>query len=150
MSRLLLVSLLTAVVALPAQAEDVTYRKTIRPLWQAKCSMCHGAESPTLGEFDGNKDKFIATAKGPRMDSYADLLFFVAWPDTGAIMRRLDDGKNTKDGKPGNMYVNLGATEAERQSNLNLFKAWIGEGAWVLKKRDAISKEELLKIKAKY
>lgn len=150
MNRLIVLPLLAAIAAFSTQAKDVTYRKAIRPLWQAKCSMCHGADAPTLGEFDGNKDKYIAMAKGPRMDSYADLLFFVAWPDTGAIMRRLDDGKNTKDGKPGNMYVNLGATDEERQNNLNLFKAWIGEGAWVLKKRDAITKEELMKIKAKY
>jgi hypothetical protein len=38
----------------------------------------------------------------------------------------LDDGKNTKDGKPGNMYQYLGATEDERQKNLKLFKKWVG------------------------
>ena len=37
------------------------------------------------------------------MDTYADLIFFVGWPDTGALMRRLDDGKTAADGKPGNV-----------------------------------------------
>ena len=65
-------------------------------------------------------------------------------------MRRLDDGKNAKDGKPGNMYTTLGATEAERQKNLARFKEWIGKDAWTLKRRDAITKEELARIQAKY
>lgn len=43
--------------------------------------------------------------------------------NTGAMMRRLDDGKGAKDGKPGNMYQHLGGTEEERQKNLALFKA---------------------------
>lgn len=131
-------------------AEDVTYRKDIRPLWDKRCEECHGAKSPYLGEFEENKEKHKEADEGPRMDTYADLLFFAAWPDTGALMRRLDDGKNTKDGKPGNMYKKLGKTDEERQKNLSLFKAWIGEEGWTMKKKGDISKEELLKIKAKY
>src|SRR3970282_197327 len=73
-----------------------------------------------------------AQMKGPRMDTYADLISFVGWPDTGAIMRRLDDGKGAGGGKPGNMYKQLGATEQERQKNLNLFKQWVGKDAWKL------------------
>jgi hypothetical protein len=143
--------LVAAMVVAPAKADkEVTYRQDIRPLWQAKCAACHGGGSPYLGDFQADQDKYVAMNKGPRMDSYADLLFFIAWPDTGALMRRLDDGRNTKDGKPGNMYTNLGATEAERQTNLRLFKDWVGEGGWIHKKPDAISKEELLKIEAKY
>lgn len=134
----------------PASAQQATYRKDIRPLWDAKCAVCHGASAPYLGDFEENKDKYKAMSKGPRMDTYADLLFFIAWPDTGAIMRRLDDGKNTKDGKPGNMYAVLGNTEEERQKNLALFKDWIGQDAWILKKRDAVTKDELSRIKAKY
>lgn len=71
-------------------------------------------------------------------------------------MRRLDDGANTPDKKPGNMYEQLGATDAERKANLALIKAWVGEGAWNLqrwKKRGqvpAITKEELDKLKLKY
>jgi hypothetical protein len=146
------VSFLLLVVALTAtaSAQDLTYRKHIMPLWQAKCAACHGANSPYLGEFDENKEKFTAMSKGPRMDTYAELLFYIAWPDTGAIMRRLDDGKNIKDGKPGNMYLYLGATEEERQKNLALFKEWIGKDAWILKRRDALTKDDLARFKVKY
>ncbi len=137
-------------------AAEVTYRKDIRPLMVQKCLFCHGTEAPYLGDFDENKKKFEAMLKGPRMDTYADVVSFVGWPDTGAIMRRLDDGKNTSDGKPGNMYQNLGATEDERQKNLNLFKEWVGKDAWKLNRWEArgkvpaITKEDMDKIKAKY
>lgn len=54
-------------------------------------------------------------------------------------MRRLDDGKGSGSGKPGNMYQYLGETEEERQINLNVFKSWIGN--WSLKTWDQTSKE---------
>lgn len=142
-------SLLLSTLALSsaALADDVTYRKDIRPLWEKQCMACHDGSSPSLAEFDENRDKYKALSRGPRMDSYAHLVGFVGWPDSGAIMRRLDDGKNTPDGKPGNMYQYLGADEAERQKNLALFKAWIGEDGWVLKRFEEISREELGRIK---
>ncbi|MHB1052724.1 MAG: cytochrome C [Thiobacillus sp.] len=149
----LLASLLMTVTAM---ATDVTYRKDIRPLWDARCSACHGAASPYLGDFLENQSTFIKQMQGPRMDTYADLIFFVGWPDAGAIMRRLDDGKNSKDGKPGNMYQFLGATDEERQASFKVFKAWVGEDAWNHKRWDAkgdmpgVTKEELSKIKVKY
>ncbi len=146
----LLMTVLSVVFNLPAVAADVDYRKDIRPLWQAKCAGCHGADAPYVGDFKADKDKFMAAMKGPRMDTYAELLAFVAWPDTGALMRRLDNGKSTTDGKAGNMYQYLGASDAEREKNLSVFKAWVGDGAWSLKRRDAASKDELLKIKAIY
>ena len=138
------------------QAQEVTYRKQIRPLWESKCAACHGTASPYLGDFEEAAGKYTAAMKGPRMDTYADLIFFIGWPDTGAIMRRLDDGKSVKTGKPGNMYQYLGATEEERQKNLNTFKSWVGTDAWTLKRWEArgdvagISREELGKIKVKY
>ena len=137
-------------------AADVTYRKDIRPLWVKQCSDCHGANAPYLGEFDEDKKKFEAKRLGPRMDTYADLIFFVGWPDTGALMRRLDDGKAWGDGKPGNMYRQLGDTDEERQKNLGLFKQWVGPDAWkpnrweARGKVPAITKEEMNKIKVKY
>ena len=139
-----------------AFAADVTYRKDILPLWQAKCASCHGAQSPYFGDFMENEKKYRQEMKGPRMDSYADLISFVGWPDTGAIMRRLDDGSSAAGRKPGNMYQYLGNTDAERQTNLKLFKAWVGVDAWVLKRWEkrgdvpAVTKAELDKIKAKY
>jgi hypothetical protein len=142
-------------VSIAGFAADVTYRKDIRPMWEQKCSVCHGAGSPYLGDFKADKKKFEAAFKGPRMDTYADLIFFIGWPDTGAIMRRLDDGKTTG-GKPGNMYQYLGGAEEERQKNLNLFKEWVGKDAWKLNRWKAkgdvpaITKEDVDKIKVKY
>lgn len=129
-------------------SEEATYRKHIKPLFDAKCIGCHGHQSPELPEFGKDKKKYKEMSKGPRMDSYTYLTSLVGWPDTGAIMRRLDDGKNTKDGKPGNMYQYLGSTEEERQQNLKLFKDWVGN--WTLKKWKDITKEEMDSIKVKY
>jgi hypothetical protein len=137
-------------------AAEVTYREHIRPLWEQKCAVCHGTGSPYLGEFKKDEQKYKAMMKGPRMDTYADLIFYVGWPDTGAIMRRLDDGTKTKDGTPGNMYQYLGSTESERKTNFTLFKSWVGETAWRLNRWKArgdvpgISKEQLDQIKVKY
>lgn len=133
-----------------ACADEITYRKHIRPLWLDKCERCHGASAPYLGTFEEDKKAYEKDDKGPRMDTYADLVFFVAWPDTGAIMRRLDDGKGKKDGKPGNMYKNLGRNEEERQASLRHFKQWVGEDSWIMKKSDEITKEELVRIKVPY
>jgi hypothetical protein len=136
-------------------AQDTTYQKDVKPLFEGKCQMCHGAASPYFGEFEKEPKKFAAAMKGPRMDSYADLIFFTGWPDTGALMRRLDDGKSAG-GKPGNMYQFLGANDEERQKNLQTFKAWVGTDGWVLNRFKArgnvpgITKEQLEKIQVKY
>lgn len=153
-----IVAAVLSIVMLPAAAlaADVTYRKDILPLWKARCAACHGADSPYLGDFLENEKKYRLEMKGPRMDTYADLVFFVGWPDTGAIMRRLDDGSNTADRKPGNMYQYLGATDGERQANAKVFKAWVGEEGWTLKRWDkkgdapGVTKEELGRLKVKY
>ncbi|MFZ6008270.1 MAG: cytochrome C, partial [Nitrospirota bacterium] len=94
------------------------------------------------------KDMWLSKGKGMRMDTYSHLVFYTAWPDTGALMRRLDDGKGSKEGKPGNMYQHLGSTEEERQQNLKLFKDWVG--GWTLKRWKDITKEDMDGIKAKY
>jgi len=156
MKATVLSAVLLTLASAQVMSAEVTYRKDIRPLTVQKCSVCHGASAPYGGEFDEDPKKFEALLKGPRMDTYADLVAFIVWPDTGAIMRRLDDGKNTSDGKPGNMYQNLGATEEERQKNLNLFKEWVGKDAWKLNRWEArgkvpaITKQDLDKIKVKY
>ena len=80
------------------------------------------------------------------MDTYSNLTTFVNGSDTGALMRRLDDGKNTKDGKPGNMYNRLGGTEGERVANFKVIKDWVG--GWTLKRKKAITADELKAIKA--
>ncbi len=150
-----ILAFLVAGVSVASWAEDITYRKHIRPLWEQKCSACHGAGSPYLGDFDADKKKYEAQMKGPRMDTYAELIFYVGWPDTGALMRRLDDGKSAG-GKPGNMYQYLGGTDEERQKNLNFFKEWVGKDAWKLNRWEArgkvpaITKEDMDKMKVKY
>ncbi len=149
-------AVMVASFSLPALAGDVTYSKDIRPLMEQKCLGCHGASAPYYGDFKEDKKKYTAAMKGPRMDTYADVLYFVGWPDTGALMRRLDDGMNAKGGKPGNMNAFLGANKDERQKNLKLFKAWVGEGGWVLNRWKArgsvpaVTKEQVSKIKVKY
>jgi hypothetical protein len=138
-----------------ALAQDATYRKDIKPIFDQKCAACHGAASPNLQEFLENQKKFEAAMKGPRMDTYADLIMLIGWPDTGAVMRRLDNGKSAG-GKPGKMYQYLGATDEERQKNLQTFKSWVGPEGWILKRWNArgnvpaITKEELDKIRVKY
>jgi hypothetical protein len=151
-----LASLLFAGLASGALAADVTYRNDIQPLVKARCEGCHGARSPTLAEFQLDQDKYKKAMQGPRIDTYADLIALAGWPDSGALMRRLDDGAGAADKKPGNMYAYLGGNDAERAKNLALVKAWVGEEAWNLKRWQkradvpAITKEELDKLKLKY
>ena len=138
-----------------ALAQDVTYRKDIKPLFDKQCVECHGSDAPYYGEFKENEKHFTGKKQGPRMDSYADVIFYIGWPDTGALMRRLDDGKSAG-GKPGNMHKYLGETDEERAKNLELVKAWVGPQGWTMKRWEArggvpgISREELEKIKVKY
>lgn len=156
MLRVIVGLFLVAGISAASWAEEVTYRKHIKPLFEQKCAGCHGSGSPYLGDFKADEKKFKAQFKGPRMDTYADLIFYIGWPDTGAIMRRLDDGKSAAGGKAGNMYQYLGGTDEEREKNLNLFKKWVGEDAWNLNRWKVrgevpgITKEKMDKIKVKY
>ena len=157
MQAQLALTLILGVLALPAMAADVTYRNDIRPLIKAQCAECHGDTAPTLAEFKLAEERYKKEKVGPRSDTYADLVQLISWPDTGALMRRLDDGTNTGDKKPGNMYKYLGETDAERAKNLDLVKAWVGgAGTWNLnrwqKRGDvpAISKDQLDLLQLKY
>ncbi len=125
--------------------EEITYRKHIQPLLATRCGLCHSANAaPTIHAFEEEPNRWIAM----RMDTYSHLVSYIVWPDTGAIMRRLDDGKNTSDGKPGNMYIHLGATEQERQHNLQLMKNWIGN--WNTKRWNDIDLKEIDTLNLKY
>lgn len=152
----LIPTLILAVASTSAMAEDVTYTKDIAPLFKNMCSECHGADSPDLHTFKANEEQYKKEKTGPRMNTYDELIYYIGWPDTGAIMRRLDDGKSVKSGKEGNMYKNLGENDAERQKNLATIKAWVGEGGWNLNRFKArgdvpaITKEQLDKLKLKY
>lgn len=134
-----------------SMAQDVKYQTHIKHLFDVKCLRCHGSTAPEYEQFNGEKDKWVKQGLGMKMDSYRQLANFVVWPNTGAVMRRLDDGKNIQDGKPGNMYKYLGDTEEERGKSLLLFKQWIG--LWTLKRLPELTKEEILeldKIRGRY
>lgn len=142
----LLGAVLLSTAAIAADTSPVTYEKTIRPFMAGRCFACHGPGSPSHVEFDKDMEGFKKQSKGPRMISYEDLMVFVNGADAGALMRRLDDGKNTKDGKPGNMHANLGVTAAERTAALAMFKQWTG--VWSLKRSNLWSPAERQAVKA--
>jgi hypothetical protein len=125
-------------------AQDVKYRTHIKQIFDAKCLRCHDSSTPEYEQFGVEKDKWLKQGLGMRMDSFRQLANFVVWPNTGAVMRRLDDGKNAKDGKPGNMYQYLGGTEEEKQKNFSMFKQWIG--LWTPKRLPELTKEEILEL----
>ena len=124
----------------------VTYEKDVKKIISARCNLCHGSNAPTIEEFKKDEEGFKKKMKGPRMDTYSNLMIFVNGSDTGALMRRLDDGKNNKDGKPGNMYSRLGGTDDERVANLKVIKDWVG--GWTLKRKKDITADELKAFKA--
>jgi hypothetical protein len=156
MRNFLYVLLVLAVVAGTAEAQELTWRKDIQSIVQAKCIACHGSNSPIYEEWNLDREKLTKQNIGPRLDTYAHFMRHVMWPATGSIMRRLDDGKVALGGKPGNMYRFLAATDTERDKNLQAIKAWLGEGAWNHNRwstRDnvpGITKEQLDKVKAKF
>lgn len=142
------IGMVVAAWAAQAQAAEVTWQKDIKPLFDKKCAACHGAGAPEQAEFKKDKKKYTEKSVGMKMDTYAHLLSFVGWPDSGALMRRLDDGSNREDKKPGNMFQYLGDTDVERKANLELFKAWVGN--WNLKRWKDVTKEEVGALKVTY
>lgn len=132
--------LLAACTTPPKQTARVTYDNTIRQLIDKRCSECHGNDAPSMEEFKKDQEGYKTKKLGPRADTYENLMVMVNGSDTGAVMRRLDDGANTKDKQPGNMYKHLGKDDAERAANLALFKSWIG--GWSLKRAKDITEDE--------
>jgi hypothetical protein len=146
--------LLVSGFATAAIAQDVTWRKDVGPMIAAKCGTCHGASAPEYNDWSlMPEDKRRTVA--PRMDTYPHFMSYVVWPATGAMQRRLDDGK-AAGGKPGNMYAFLGSNDEERAKNLATIKAWLGEGAWNTNRWTArgevpgVTKDQLEKVKARY
>jgi hypothetical protein len=142
--------------ATSVDAQDLTWRKDVQPIVQAACAACHGSNAPIYEEWNLDREKWTKQNVGPRMDLYEYFMRHVVWPATGSMMRRLDDGKNAG-GKPGNMYMYLGSTDAERAKNLQTIKSWLGgDAAWFLNRWETrgnvpgATKEQLDKIKAKY
>jgi len=145
-SHILIAAGAMAAFAGGAAAQSVTYENTVKKIVADRCLVCHGTGSPSLAEFLKDQESWKKKMKGPRMDSYANLAILVNGTDAGAFMRRLDDGKNTKDGKPGNMYAYLGGNDAERAQRLDTMKKWVGN--WSLKRRKELSEAELRTITA--
>jgi mono/diheme cytochrome c family protein len=127
-----------------AQAE-VTYERSVKKLIGERCANCHVKGAPTMEEFKKDEDGWKKKMKGPKMESYQDVMVMVNGSDTGAMMRRLDDGTSTG-GKKGNMYNYLGKNDEDRAKNHAVFKEWIG--GWTLKRKKDISEAELEAIKA--
>jgi hypothetical protein len=156
MKKLIPACVVAVFAAAPVQAQTVTYTKDIAPLLKEYCSECHGEGSPIYKEFKKDEKRLTKEKIGPRMDSFPLMVTHIVYPETGALQRRLDDGKASPGGKPGNMYRYLGGDDAERQKNLATFKAWLGEGGWNLNRWaargdvPAITKEQLDKLKLAY
>jgi mono/diheme cytochrome c family protein len=135
-----LAALLLGLGALPAAAESVTYQNGISQLFKDRCLECHGSDAPSMAEYKADKEKYKKEKLGPRMDSYENVMLMVNGSETGAMMRRLDDGSNHAEKKPGNMYKHLGKSDEERAANLAKVKQWIG--GWTLKRANEISEDE--------
>jgi hypothetical protein len=129
-------------------AQETGWQKDIKPLFDKQCAACHSSKSPEYAQFKKEKDRLVAQGIGMKMDSYSLIISYVGWPQTGAMMRRLDDGSSKQDKKPGNMYQYLGNSEEERQKNLTIFKQWVG--SWNLKRWNEVTKEELNQLKVAY
>lgn len=139
---------LAALAAIPAQADEITWSGAINPVFEKHCIACHGSDAPEYAAFKKDKETWLKKGIGMRMETYSHLVSFAGWPNSGALMRRLDDGSGSKEGKAGNMYQQLGSDEQERQANLTLFRKWVGN--WNLKRWGDVSKDELTGIKVKY
>lgn len=137
-------AILIMLVPFIINAAEVRYSKDIKPIFDQKCGGCHGAGTLEYEEWKKNADKLKKDMIGMKMDTFRTLVGYVVWPNTGALMRRLDNGENTKDGKPGNMYEYLGDTKEEREKNLALFKQWVG--LWKLGRINDLSKEDILEL----
>ena len=129
-----------------AAADSVTSGNTVKKIFAKRCAACHTSGAPNMSEFQGNKEAWTKKFKGPSMADYKSVMVMVSGSDAGAMMRRLDDGKNTKDGKPGNMYNYLGKNAGERAERLQKVKAWVGQ--WSLKRRNELTEAELKQIRA--
>jgi len=147
-SHMLIATGALAALSGAAAAQSVTYENTVKKLVAERCAGCHFSAkgAPSMAEFQKDKAGWTKKFKGPKMDDYDSVIVMVKGSDAGALMRRLDDGKNTKDGKPGNMYNYLGKDDGERAERLQKVKQWVG--SWSLKRRNELSAAELKAITA--
>lgn len=142
------ICLLVSSTAQAVYAGDVTWRDNVQPIFDRRCVACHDDSAPEYQRYKLEKAVWSAKGIGMRMNTYSHLVSFVGWPNSGALMRRLDDGRNTADKRPGNMYQYLGDTEEERQVNLSVFKQWVGN--WNLKRWSDVVKDDVTGLQVKY
>lgn len=112
-----------------AAAQSVTYENSVKDLLADRCGRCHGKSSPSFADFEKDKAEWKKKTKGPRFDNYAELMVMVKGAQAGELMRRLDDGKNTADHKPGSMHRFLGKTDEERAQRFETMKKWVAVSA---------------------
>jgi mono/diheme cytochrome c family protein len=145
MKHVLKVAAAAAALAFAAGVQaEVTYENSVKKVIGDRCLNCHGKGAPSMEEFKKDQAGWKKKMKGPSLATYQDTMVMVNGSDTGAIMRRLDDG--TAGGKKGNMYNYLGKNDADRAKNHAVFKEWVG--GWTLKKKKEITEAELKAIKA--
>ena len=102
---------MTVLAVTLVQADEITWSGNVKQVFDKHCITCHGSDAPEYAAFKKDKEAWLKKGIGMRMDTYSHLVAFAGWPNSGALMRRLDDGKGSKEGKPGNMYQHLGADE---------------------------------------
>src|SRR4030042_480282 len=78
--------------ALAAGKDGVTYEKDVKKIISERCLSCHGSDSPTMEAYKKDEAGFKKAMKGPRIDTYANLMVMVNGSDTRAPRRRVGDG----------------------------------------------------------
>ena len=69
--------------------------------------------------------------KGPKMDTYKNLMVFVNGDDAGALMRSLMTVRAQRTANPA-ICTSISALQMPRRPNLETFKKWVG--SWNLKR----------------
>lgn len=62
-------------MTIPAFAQDRTWRNDVKPIVEARCLECHGAEAPEYNEWELLGDAKMKV--GPRMDTYPHFMSYV-------------------------------------------------------------------------
>ena len=88
------------------------------------------------------------------MDTHENKFVLISYSDSGAFIRRHDDGTSQSAGsKSGNMYKHLRQAETERAKTKDVLKARLGEGTWSRNRREvcgdvpAMTKAEMEQLK---
>ena len=72
--RLWIVIITAAALLSPLTVYGATYEKDIKPIIDAKCSICHVKDAPTMEEFQKDKEKYKKCLKVQRWTATKTLL----------------------------------------------------------------------------